>query len=102
MERFVKNMRSVRRRKPLLDHAKASSQECDCENYCDNCSIVLTLSARMDKNSPARMMEVTSKDLVVEALNIQGYGELRTRGKVGQPIRASIGASLPFLAEFRR
>ncbi|KAM0791712.1 hypothetical protein ACM66B_003981 [Microbotryomycetes sp. NB124-2] len=39
------------------------NRDCDCDSYCDKCSIVLTLNAKCTED---RTMEVTSKMLLIE------------------------------------
>lgn len=39
------------------------SQECDCDSYCQKCSVVLTLNARCTGD---QTMEVTTRDLQLE------------------------------------
>lgn len=38
------------------------SRDCDCEGYCDNCSVVLTLHAKCTSNE---VMKVYARDLVI-------------------------------------
>ncbi|EOA90994.1 RNA polymerase II subunit 3 [Exserohilum turcicum] len=40
------------------------SRDCDCEGYCDNCSVVLTLNA---KCTGSEVMKVYARDLVIES-----------------------------------
>lgn len=40
------------------------SRDCDCEGYCDNCSVVLTLNA---KCTGSEIMKVYARDLVIES-----------------------------------
>jgi DNA-directed RNA polymerase II subunit RPB3 len=40
------------------------SRDCDCEGYCENCSVVLTLNAKCQSND---IMRVYARDLVVSA-----------------------------------
>ncbi|OAL50098.1 insert subdomain of RNA polymerase alpha subunit [Pyrenochaeta sp. DS3sAY3a] len=51
------------------------SRDCDCEGYCDNCSVVLTLKARCEGNE---IMKVYARDLIV-ASN-------RPNEEVGNPV----------------
>lgn len=40
------------------------ARDCDCEGYCDNCSVVLTLNA---KCTSGEIMKVYARDLVIES-----------------------------------
>ncbi|KAI9879428.1 MAG: 45 kDa subunit of RNA polymerase II [Pleopsidium flavum] len=51
------------------------TRDCDCEQYCDNCSVTLTLHARCTGDE---IMKVYARDLVV--------GEPRPNEWVGQPV----------------
>lgn len=51
------------------------SRECDCENYCEHCSVTLTLHARCTGDE---VMKVYARDLVV--------GEPRPNETVGLPV----------------
>jgi DNA-directed RNA polymerase II subunit RPB3 len=52
-----------------------SSRECDCENYCELCTVVLTLNARCTGDE---IMHIYSRDLVVS--------EARANEFVGTPV----------------
>jgi hypothetical protein len=51
------------------------SRDCDCEGYCDNCSVVLTLNA---KCTGSEIMMVYARDLVIESN--------RPNDEVGRPV----------------
>ncbi|KAH7367243.1 DNA-directed RNA polymerase II subunit RPB3 [Plectosphaerella cucumerina] len=51
------------------------SRDCDCEQYCDNCSVRLTLHA---KCTGSEIMKVYASDLVVDSF--------RQNGTVGNPV----------------
>lgn len=51
------------------------TRDCDCEQYCDNCSITLTLHARCTSNE---IMKVYARDLVV--------GTITPNDEIGRPV----------------
>ncbi|KAF3799624.1 DNA-directed RNA polymerase II subunit RPB3 [Colletotrichum gloeosporioides] len=51
------------------------SRDCDCEQYCDNCSVKLTLHARCTSDET---MKVYASDLIVDSF--------RQNGTVGNPV----------------
>ncbi|MCJ1476516.1 45 kDa subunit of RNA polymerase II [Lambiella insularis] len=51
------------------------TRDCDCEQYCDNCSIILTLHARCTSNE---IMKVYARDLVV--------GSVTPNDEIGRPV----------------
>lgn len=51
------------------------SRDCDCEQYCDNCSVKLTLQAKCTSDE---VMKVYASDLVVDSY--------RQNGTVGNPV----------------
>lgn len=51
------------------------SRDCDCEGYCDACSVVLTLNAKCTGNE---IMKVYARDLVIESN--------RPNDEVGRPV----------------
>jgi DNA-directed RNA polymerase II subunit RPB3 len=51
------------------------SRDCDCEGYCDNCAVVLTLNA---KCTGSEIMKVYARDLVIESN--------RPNDEVGRPV----------------
>ena len=51
------------------------TRDCDCEQYCDNCSITLTLHARCTSNE---IMKVYARDLVV--------GSVTPNEEIGRPV----------------
>lgn len=52
-----------------------NSRDCDCEQYCDNCSVRLTMHA---KCTSADIMKVYASDLIVDSF--------RQNGMVGNPV----------------
>lgn len=51
------------------------ARDCDCEGYCDNCSVVLSLNA---KCTGSEIMKVFARDLVIESN--------RPNDEVGRPV----------------
>ncbi|MCJ1400285.1 45 kDa subunit of RNA polymerase II [Xylographa trunciseda] len=51
------------------------TRDCDCEQYCDNCSITLTLHARCTSNE---IMKIYARDLVV--------GSTTPNDQIGRPV----------------
>ena len=59
------------------DEALLYSRDCDCEGYCENCSVTLTLNARCTSNE---VMKVYARDLVVS--------DGRPNEEIGNPVIA--------------
>ncbi|KAM0330555.1 hypothetical protein ACHAQA_003502 [Verticillium albo-atrum] len=79
---------------PLQSKEAASlhySRDCDCEQYCDNCSVKLTLHARCTSDD---VMKVYASDLVVDSF--------RQNNSVGNPVITDPDALGSLIAKLRR
>lgn len=76
------------------------SRDCDCESYCDLCSVRLTLNARCSADAPpGEVMKVFARDLVVDPrrpnewvgtpviTDPDGQGSLICKLRAGQELR---------------
>ncbi|KAL9949543.1 45 kDa subunit of RNA polymerase II [Verticillium nonalfalfae] len=79
---------------PLHSKEAASlhySRDCDCEQYCDNCSVKLTLHARCTSDD---IMKVYASDLVVDSF--------RQNNTVGNPVITDPDGLGSLIAKLRR
>jgi DNA-directed RNA polymerase II subunit RPB3 len=67
------------------------SRDCDCEGYCDNCSITLELSARC---TGQEIMKVYARDLVVTSMT--------PNDSIGKPVITDSEGLGPVIAKLRR
>ena len=67
------------------------TRDCDCEGYCENCSIVLTLHARCTGNE---VMKIYARDLSVEGQRPNPY--------IGNPIITDVEGQGPVIAKLRQ
>ncbi|KAL1600937.1 RNA polymerase II subunit 3 [Nothophoma quercina] len=67
------------------------SRDCDCEGYCDNCSVVLTLNA---KCTGSEIMKVYARDLVIESN--------RPNEEVGRPVITDADQTGACIVKLRR
>lgn len=67
------------------------SRDCDCEGYCDNCSVVLTLNAKCTSNE---IMKVYARDLIITSMP--------PNDTVGQPVIRDPEGQGPCIAKLRR
>ena len=66
------------------------SRDCDCDNYCDNCSITLTLAA---KCTGSEVMKVYARDLLVTSMT--------PNDSIGKPIITDAEGLGPLIAKLR-
>jgi DNA-directed RNA polymerase II subunit RPB3 len=67
------------------------SRDCDCEGYCDNCAVVLTLNA---KCTGSEIMKVFARDLVIESN--------RPNDEVGRPVITDTDGTGSCIVKLRR
>jgi DNA-directed RNA polymerase II subunit RPB3 len=72
------------------------TRDCDCEQYCDNCSITLSLNVRCTANE---IMKVYARDLIVSSntpnatigkpviTDVEGLGVVIAKLRMGQELR---------------
>ncbi|KAF2154126.1 RNA polymerase II subunit 3 [Myriangium duriaei CBS 260.36] len=86
------------------------SRDCDCDQFCDNCSVVLRLNA-VNRNSD-QIMKVYAKDLYIESggYNRNGYNGGRNGGldslehgfERGEPVILDPAGNGPLICKLRR
>lgn len=73
-----------------------NEQDCNCDDHCDQCSVVLTLSAKCTDN---KTMQITSKMLVLEAQGYDNAHQMRGNEMIGRPATGASPFSLPFFLD---
>lgn len=95
MDEYIQNFRSVGGSAMIQSSQRAHTesslcvQECECDSYCDRCSIELSLDVKCTENYEGSL-DVNSNSLVVKAMS-DGTG----RGNFGKPQRELYGLSFP-------
>ncbi|TLS22903.1 uncharacterized protein PpBr36_06347 [Pyricularia pennisetigena] len=46
------------------------ARDCDCEQYCENCSVIITIHAKCESEDPNYVMKVYARDMVVDGRRV--------------------------------